>query len=119
MFGDTITLDNDGEAVVLNLVTEGNFSSQYLKKTATEEHRVLIRHSKESPKGSQQFDRHNVEYTRTTYPTAERPNGVVNQVYAVIRSDANSDGDLSRKMASGLADFLLAPRAQQLIEWQS
>lgn len=119
MFGNTITLDNDGETVVLNLISEGNMESQYLLKTPTEEHRIRIRHSKDSPKNGGPFDRHNVEYTRTKYPTAERPAGISNQVYVVLRSDSYGDGDTCRKMASGLADFLLNPRVEMLLAWQS
>lgn len=112
MFADTTlnmapTPGDDPIPVVVKKIREDNFSSEFLAKTSTYELRMRIRHSKENgPAGSHPFDRHNVELTKTVYPTAAKPLGSVNVVYLVIRMDSFSDGDDAKRLVGALFDFV-------------
>lgn len=113
----TINLTIGGDPKSLLLIEEGNFSSEYLLKETTQEVRFKIRHSKEkAPPGGVAMDRHNVDLTVRTYPTAEMPNGSTDNAYVVIRSNPNSDGSMSADLGVALAEVLTA-YATQLVAW--
>jgi len=113
----TINLDIGGVTKSLLLIEEGNYSSEYLLKGTLDEVRLKIRHSKEkAPPGGVALDRHNVDLTIRTYPTALLPNGSTDNAYIVIRSNPNSDGSVAVDIANTLASVLVA-YAEQLVAW--
>jgi len=115
----TMFVTFDSTPVTLNQITEGNYSSEYFARTDSREYRLKVRHTKEKAVGSQPgLDRHNVELTVRTFPTAEKPAGSTNTGYFVIRSDPNSDGVLAGEIATNLA-AVLTDQASTLIAWGS
>jgi hypothetical protein len=113
----TINLTIGGDPKALLLIEEGNYSSEYLLKESTAEYRLKIRHSKEkAPPGGVAMDRHNVDLTVRTYPTALLPNGSTDNAYVVIRSNPNSDGSVAVDIAGVLAE-VLTTYAAALVAW--
>lgn len=110
---------SDTETVVLNQITEGNYSSEYFTRTSTAEYRMKVRHTKEKATGAlPALDRHNIELTVRTFPSSTLPLGATNSVYAVIRSNPNSDGTDAIKLAVGLSNALFT-NAAGLVGWSS
>lgn len=70
MFDNTITLTRGGASVALVRINQDAYSSEYRLRTATEEHRFYIRHSKEKADSLKQMERHNFVYERTLFGTA-------------------------------------------------
>lgn len=70
-FPATITLTVNAVAKVLDRVNDGNYASEYLLVNATEQYKLLIRHTVE-PKDSNGlvFKRHNVFLEHIVFPTA-------------------------------------------------
>lgn len=83
-----ITLGGSGgTAKSLPRINQDSYGSEYLLREATQEFRVKIRHSVETPKaGALTLERHNFELTQTVYGSNGDPD-VVRQVYLVIRSN--------------------------------
>lgn len=71
MFGDTVTVTYSGESVILKKINQDGYSSEYLSRSATNELRMKIRHSKESlkPGQSSPIERHNVLLSNTVFST--------------------------------------------------
>jgi len=86
MLANTLTVGG----VTLTRIKEGDYSSEYRKVTATEEYRLIIRHSnaKPTPEGLAR-DRHNIELVITTFPTATAPQEV-SKAYWVAEQNANN-----------------------------
>lgn len=69
----------------LQLVNQDSYGSEYFLREATQEFRVKIRHTRESPNGDGiVMERHNVDFTRTVYGTGDDPD-TVQQAYLVFR----------------------------------
>jgi hypothetical protein len=116
---DTVTVTIGATDKVLPMISEGNYSSEFLLRESDQEFRMKVRHSKEKAVGgATPLDRHNVELTIRTFPTADLPLGRTESVYAVIRSDPNSDGSTAAVIARGLGSFVVDKRAE-LIAWQA
>lgn len=112
-----VTIGTDDHDLVL--ISEGNFSSEYLVRSPTNEVRMKIRHSKEkATKGAVALDRHNVELSMTTFPSVTFPNGAFDQAYIVIRSNPNSDGASAVDIAKALCSVVAAD-AEAIVGWQS
>lgn len=110
-----------GQSVSLPLIQEANYSSEYMLRDPLGEIRLRIRHTKEKVvPGQQQFDRHNVEFTRTDYPSVEKPRGRTTQAYVVLRTDAQSEGLDGIGALMGLISILNSPGfIPGLVAWQS
>jgi hypothetical protein len=74
----------------LQLINQDSYGAEYYLREATEEFRVKIRHSKESPTANGRMDRHNVEFTRTVFGTGGDPD-TVQQAYLIFRHDYRDD----------------------------
>jgi len=108
-----------GTSYDLVLISEGNFSSEYLARTSSNEVRMKIRHTKEKAvKGAVPLDRHNVELSVTTFPTTGNVNGSFDQAYVVIRSNPASDGASSVDISTALAS-VVSDNANEIVGWQS
>lgn len=71
MFSDTQTITINGVATILNRIGSSGNSSEYLKRTATEEFRLNIRNSSYTDKKrAVLMDRHNVEFLHTIFGIA-------------------------------------------------
>jgi hypothetical protein len=96
MFADPQTVTVNAVAKSLVRIKEGNGSSEYWLREATQEFRLKIKHTSYTPKGGILTDRHSVELTNVVYavggstPSPER----VRKIYTVIehsRSDTVTD----------------------------
>lgn len=114
----TMTMTFNGTPVTLNLITEGGYSSEYMTRTASEEYRLKVRHSKEkATKGGKALDRHNVELTVRTFGTPSAPESTT-QTYFVVRSDPDTNGVWSSHVAKAL--FALgSAKISDLVAWGS
>nr|UJQ85069.1 MAG: putative coat protein [Leviviridae sp.] len=72
MLGSTVTLTVNGNAKVLNLVNQDNFSGEYLLKEATEEWRLKVAHQRQSADKltGVVYERHNATFTNTVFAVA-------------------------------------------------
>jgi len=87
-FGATFTLTFNSVNKVLNRISQNQYSSEYLLRSATEEYRMKVRHSSEVIKNpnplTRGIDRHNVEITHVIFATSTAPE-IFRQAYAVYR----------------------------------
>lgn len=122
MLGDTLTATlggSGGTAVVTSKINEGNYSAEYLKKRATDEVTVRVRHSKDTVKaGTQLFDRHNVLFEQYVYPTEAKPLGVRRQVQLIIRNDpTDTEADIVN-LAEALTYWADSANLGKLFGWE-
>nr|UJQ85279.1 MAG: hypothetical protein 2 [Leviviridae sp.]UJQ85538.1 MAG: hypothetical protein 2 [Leviviridae sp.] len=109
-------------AVAKNLVriNQDGYSSEYLLRSATEEHRMHVRNtSYTDKKRSVLIDRHNVELIHTVFPVAPATLSTVRKVYIVIE---NQQGDTlvdPRNVALGLFAYLTSAKIDQLMNLES
>lgn len=82
-----ITLGGSGgTAKSLPKINQDAYGSEYFLRESTQELRVRIRHSRETPKaGELALERHNFEITQTIFGTAGAADKV-RQVYLVLRA---------------------------------
>jgi hypothetical protein len=114
---NTTSITYGADTLTLNQITEGNNSSEYLYRDSYQEIRMKIRHSKEKAIGNAvPLDRHNVELTVRTFPTADHPLGKIESAYTVIRSDPNSNGAAAVLLNNALAAYTTA-HAGSLVGW--
>jgi hypothetical protein len=119
MIGDTITVTYNGVANTLDKINQDNYTSEYLKRTATEELRVRIRHSNESVvAGKPAYERHQVDLTRTVFATSTTVERVY-QTYMVIRLQKGSDPDVAELVAAALCGLTNASFTDKVVGWQS
>lgn len=120
MFGDTIVLPLSSGNVTLTKVNSGeNYSGEYRFGNATDQYRVMVRHSKaKALADGLARDRHNLEILHTIFATSTVPE-IVRKTYQVIEVAAN---DPSIILADGLADWLIASsnaNLLKLVNWES
>ncbi|DAD50858.1 coat protein [ssRNA phage SRR5466728_5] len=74
MLADPLVITVGGNAKSLNRINQDGYSSEYLLRDSTTEHRLKVRHSqtKADPAG-QVYDRHNVEFTVVTFASGATP----------------------------------------------
>lgn len=91
MFDNTITLTRGGTSVVLTRLNQDKYTSEYSLLTATEQHKLYIRHSTERPQANGAvMQRHNVTYERTVYGNVTTRD-VLESVSVTIRHQKGSD----------------------------
>lgn len=92
MFGDTITITVNSVAKVLVRIDDGNYSSEYLLRSTTEEFRLFIRNSKvvDKKRVGANMDQHNVEFIHTVFPVAPATLSTVRRCFATF---LNQQGD--------------------------
>lgn len=119
-FGSTLTLTVNSVAKVLNRINQDNYGSEYYLRSATEEYRVKIRHSKESAnKDGKVPDRHNVEVTHTIFATSTVP-AIVRQAYLVVRIFGDDDLTAAGYLLAAAAAYFGNSTVQgDLLTWQS
>lgn len=119
MLGDTITVTVNAVAKAMKKINQDSFSSEYLLRETLMEYRLKIRHSQEKALVSgRPMDRHNVEFTQTTYPVGSTDPGRVRQVYYVIRNSRDDAAAEVDYLGDGLADWLKT-NTPLLVGWES
>jgi hypothetical protein len=119
-FGATLTITVNAVAKVLNRINQDNYGSEYYLRSSTDEYRVKIRHSKESPlSDGRQFDRHNVEVTHTVFATSTVPE--IKRIDSFTnRTLANDDITVAGYLFAGFVDYIDNATVQgDLLTWQS
>lgn len=123
MLGDTLTVTvggSGGAANVCSKIQESGYSSEYLKKNATDEVRVRVRHLKETAAaGKTPLDRHNVVFTQYVYPTEAKPLGVTREVQLIIRNDPTDAVADVTNMGEALAFWATSGNLDKLFGWES
>lgn len=120
MFSDTLTITVNTVAVVLNRINQDGYSSEYLKREATQEYRLRIRNSTSMNKTrGREVSRHNVEFTQTVYPVAPSTAATVRKAYFVFENDNVDDLTGPVKHALGTAGFLTEPNLTKLVNFES
>lgn len=119
MLGDTITLTYNAVSTILSKINQDNYSSEYLKRTSTEEFRLRVRHSLESAKaGLVPFDRHNIELTHTVFATPTVVE-IVDITSTTIRSRKSTDPAVTLLTAKASIGYLTDANLTKLIAWES
>lgn len=111
-----ITITVNSVAKVLPRINQDNYGSVYRLKESTAEYQLVIRHSYEGKVGPKQVERHNVDFTMTTWDLDGNP--VVKQSYTVIRNPRNVDPADSVNVAKALAVWVNTVAAD-LGAWQN
>jgi hypothetical protein len=119
-FGATLTVTVNAVAKVLNRINQDNYGSEYYLRSSTDEYRMKIRHSKESPQtDGRVFDRHNVELTHTIFAVGATPE-VKRIVSSTFRILSNDDLTAAGYLTAGFVDYVDNATVQgDLLTWQS
>jgi hypothetical protein len=119
-FGATITVTVNAVAKVLNRINQDNYGSEYYLRSSTDEFRMKIRHSKESPQADGRvFDRHNVELTHVVYatPTVPELKRIASSTFRVLSTD---DLVAAGYLTAAFIDYVDGGTVQaDLLTWQS
>lgn len=120
MFTDPAVVTINAVAKSLVRINQDKYSSEYLLRSSTEEHRLNIRNTRYTDKKrGVSIDRHNVELIHTVFPVAPATLSTVRKVYTVIE---NQQGDTTvdpRNVALGLFAFLTSAKVDQLMNFES
>lgn len=104
MLGNTLVI-NDGSSRTLVKINQDGYSSEYYLRTATHIYRAFIRHSRTKATTSvPSYDRHNVEFVKTTLATVSVPE-FYEKFYFV---DERLAGDTDVTLADAVADLAIA-----------
>lgn len=111
-----ITLTVNAVAKVLPRINQDNYGSVYRLKEAAAEYQLVIRHAYEGKVGPNQVERHNVDFTMTTWAVDGTP--IVKQSYTVIRNPRSVDPTDSINIAKALAVWVNTAAAD-IAAWQN
>jgi len=99
-------------------INQDNFGSEYYLRESTQDFRVRIRHSKETPGADGvQYERHNFELTQTIFSTTVGVPDVVIQTYAVIRNRKATLATDVALLGTAMSAFLDSTHYQDLANW--
>lgn len=120
-FGATLTVTVNAVAKVLNRINQDNYGSEYLLRSATDEYRVKIRHSKESAvAGKTQKDRHYVQIIHKVFAVVGVSPEIERDLYMVIRTEYNDNLTTYGYLFAGIIDYLDSNTVQgDLLTWQN
>jgi len=123
MFGDTITITLDGSGGtprVCSKINQDGYSAEYLNRISTDEIRVKIRHSKESPKNGEtyQVERHNVLVTQVVFPTLTSPERFREVSFTQRNRPDDAVLDITN-LGEGITFFLTDTNLDKLYLWES
>ncbi len=119
-FGSTLTLTVNSVAKVLNRINDENYGSEYYLRSATDEYRAKVRHSKEAKQADGRWkDRHNVEITHTVFATSTTP--VFERTISFTARVPNDDDlTLAGYLFAASVDYMDSTTVQgDLLTWQS
>lgn len=126
MLGESLTIHLDGSggtAVVLPLINQDGYSSEYYTDTGSgETFRAKVRHSRDNVKaGSQPFDRHTVTFSRFLKPTDVVPLGSLTEITFTIRNDPNGVQPNQIDVSEAMSFYMVKEGgiAQKLLGWES
>jgi hypothetical protein len=108
-FADPATITINGVAHSLVRVKVDQYSSEYMIRSSTDEHRMNVRNTSYlDKKRGVTIDRHNVELIQTTYPVAPATLSVIRRAYVVVENQRGDTLTDPLNVAIGLLSFLTA-----------
>jgi len=120
MFADPSVVTINAVAKNLVRINQDKYSSEYLLRSATEEHRLNIRNtSYVDKKRGVTINRHNVELINTVFPVAPATTSTVRKTYVVIENQIGDTLTDPRNVALGLCAFLTSAKIDQLMNFES
>jgi len=113
-----ITLGGSGgTAKSLNKINQDAYGSEYYLREATQEFRVKIRHSTESPRADGVIlERHAFEISHTVFGTSGAAD-TFRQAYVILRNSKKDDATEVAKVGSALSYYMDATHYGDLIGW--
>lgn len=113
-----ITITVNSVAKVLPRINQDNYGSVYRLAEASPrcEYQLLIRHSYEGKAGPSQMERHNVEFTMTTWDADGK--AIIRQSFTTTRNPRNVDPVDSVNVTKALAVWVNTVAAD-LAAWQN
>lgn len=118
-FADPLAVTINAVAKNLVCIDDGQYSSEYNLRSATDEIRLRIRNTSYKPKGSAVLvDRHNMELIQTVFATPTTP-AYVRKAYFVFE---NGEGDTltdPKYVALGLAGLITDANLTKLMNKES
>lgn len=116
MLTSPITVTIDGVDHELSRINQDNFGAVYLKKAASLEIRMTIRHTYEKATALGQYERHNVDLQYTTFDVEGKP--TTTQSYSVHRALRGSATKTLEDVIGGQSTFSIAHKAD-IASWES
>ncbi|UJQ85909.1 MAG: putative coat protein [Garnievirus faecadaptatum] len=122
-FTATFDLAINGVTKTLNRIRFDGYSSEYLKRTSTEEYRIFVRNSDVKSKKPDPLlrgvERHNVEVVHRIFATSTTPE-LVRRAYTVFEHYAGDDQTaVSNFVVGSFADIGNAGIVADLLGWQA
>jgi len=111
-----ITITVNSVAKVLPRINQDNYGSVYRLKESDTEYQLVNRHSYEGKVGPKQVERHNMDFTMTTWDADGNP--IIKQSYVVMRNPRNADPVDSVHVTQALAVWVNSVAAD-LGAWQN
>jgi hypothetical protein len=120
MFNDPAVVTINAVAKNLVRINQDKYSSEYLLRSATEEHRLAIRNTSYlDKKRGVTIDRHNIELIHTVFPVAPATLSTVRKTYAVIENQRGDTLVDPRNVALGLFAYLTSANIDKLMNFES
>lgn len=120
MFADPAVVTINALAKNLVRINQDKYSSEYLLRSSTDEHRLFIRNtSYTDKKRGVAIDRHNVEIVQTVFPVAPATASTIRKTYIVIENQVGDTLTDPRNVALGLFAFLTSAKIDQLMNQES
>jgi len=108
-FADPATVTINGVAKAMVRVRTNDYSSEYVLRSTTDEHRLNVRNTSYlDKKRNVTIDRHNIELVQTIFPIAPATLSTIRKVYAVIENQRGDTLTDPLNVASGLFAYLTA-----------
>jgi hypothetical protein len=119
MFADPAVVTINAVAKNLVRINQDKYSSEYLLRSATGEHRLFIRNSSYlDKKNGVMIDRHNVEIQEVVFATATTP-AIRRKTYVVIENQQGDTLTDPKNVALGLFAFLTGANVDRLMNQES
>lgn len=120
MLADPAVITINAQAKNLVRINQDKYSSEYILRGATEEHRFTVRNSSYvDKKRAVTIDRHNCELIHTVFPVAPATLSTVRKVYSVIENQRGDTLTDPRNVALGLFAYLTSAKIDQLMNFES
>ncbi len=106
---DPAVITINGAAKSLVRVRTSDYSSEYVLRSTTDEHRLNVRNTSYlDKKRAVTIDRHNIELVQTVFPVAPATLSTIRKVYAVVENQRGDTLTDPLNVALGLLTFMSA-----------
>jgi hypothetical protein len=120
MFADPAVVTINAVAKNLVRINQDKYSSEYLLRSATDEHRLNIRNtSYTDKKRGVAIDRHNIELIHTVFPVAPATLSTVRKTYIVVENQQGDTLTDPRNVALGVLAFMTSANIDKVMNLES